>query len=498
MSSLLSSLSLDATLTMEMLERAAQPIEVLIPDAMMAQVERGHAFVQKILAEGGQPVYGATTGFGPLVDFHGRTAQEDQCDNALQHLTAGQGPDLPLPVVRAAMLIRLRSLSCGLSGISPAAIEALRAALATAFTPAVPTLGSVGASGDLVPLAYVAQSLRGVGDAYVGGERMPAARALAAVGLSSLVFTGRDALSLVNGTSVTSAAGGLAVASLQRSHEVAIALSALLTDLLGAAPAFLLPPLLAAYGHPAVRQVGQGLTSWLEGSVPSGTRSLQEPYSVRCVPQLLGAARSAVDWAGQVVQYDLEGVSDNPLFFADEDLVAHGGNFFGQPTAFAADLLSMVATQLGNLAERQLDLLVDPHRNAGLPPMLTPLAGEHHGVQGVQLAATATVVSMRRHCVPASTQSVPTNLHNQDVIPFGTQAALTALHQAKSLRILHGSLAVALRQAAYLKPGGASAPRCAELVAALADLVTPIAEDRPLDADVRAAADVLDRVVREA
>jgi tyrosine ammonia-lyase len=322
---------------------------------------------------------------------------------------------------------------------------------------------------------------------------MPAARALAEAGLTPLSFTGRDALSLVNGTSVTSAVGGLAVASLQRSHKVAIALSALLTDLLGAAPAFLSPPLLGAFGHPETVQVGQWLSGWLEGSVPSGTRSLQEPYSVRCTPQLLGAARSAMGWASQVVQCDLDSVSDNPLFFADEDLVAHGGNFFGQPTAFAADLLSIVATQIGNLAERQLDLLVDPHRNAGLPPMLSPLVGEHHAVQGVQLTATA----MRRLCVPASMQSIPTNLHNQDVVPFGTQAALTALEQAKSLRLLHGSLAVGLRQAAHLKAGGASAPRCADLVAELADVVEPITCDRPLDADVRAAADVLDRIVRE-
>jgi histidine ammonia-lyase len=493
----LDTLSSDSALTLEMLERASRPVVLAVADETTALVERGHAFVEKVLTEADRPVYGATTGFGPLVDFHGRMGQEDQCDNALQHLTAGQGPDLPLDVVRATMLVRVWSLSRGLSGISPSAIHALRAALETTFTPAVPTLGSVGASGDLVPLAYVAQSLRGVGDAYVDGVRMPAARALTEAGLTSLVFTGRDALSLVNGTSVTSAAGGLAVASLRRSHEIAIALSALLTDLLGAAPAFLAPSLLGAFGHPETTQVGQRLSDWLEGCVPSGNRSLQEPYSVRCVPQLLGAARSAVDWAGQVVGRDLNGVSDNPLFFAEEDLVGHGGNFFGQPTAFAADMLSIVATQIGNLAERQLDLLVDPGRNAGLPPMLSLFPGQQHAVQGVQLASTAIIAAMRRLCVPASMQSLPTNLHNQDVVPFGTQAALTALEQAKSLRLLHGSLAVGLRQAAHLKPEGARAPRCAELVAALAEVVEPIEQDRPLDKDVRAAADVLDRFVQE-
>ncbi len=482
------------TLTIDLLEAVARPIAIADDPAVAERVRRGHAFVEACLS-GDRAVYGATTGFGPLVTFGGRTAQEDQCDNALQHLTAGQGPDLPREVVRATMLVRYWSLSRGISGVSPTALAALRAALATTFTPVVPALGSVGASGDLVPMAYIAQSLRGIGQAWFDGERMPAARALDEAGLRPLMFTGRDALSMVNGTAVTSAAGGLAVASLRRSYDVALALSALLTDLLGAAPAFLTPSLLKAYGHPETASAGERLRSWLAGSTPSGERPLQEPYSVRCVPQLLGAASSALDWATGVIGNDLNGVSDNPLFFPEEDLIGHGGNFFGQPTAFAADMLSIVATQIGNLAERQLDLLVDPVRSSGLPPMLTPRPGEQHAVQGVQLVSTAIIASMRRACVPASVQSIPTNLHNQDVVPFGTQAALNALEQAHSLRLLHGSLAVGLRQAAHLRPGGATAPRTAELMSVLSESIDPIIEDRPLDRDVRAAADALDAFV---
>jgi histidine ammonia-lyase len=486
----------DSSLTLEMLERAAEPTTIHVSDATAARVERGYEFVQQCLGES-RVVYGATTGFGPLVTFHGRAEQADQCDNVLQHLTAGQGPDLPPAVVRAAMLVRIWSLSHGVSGVSTSTLLALRRALETSFTPAVPSLGSVGASGDLVPLAYVVQSLRGTGYAYADGERMPATHALAVCGLEPLLLTGRDALSLVNGTSVTSAAAGLAAAALRRSHEVALALTALLTDLVGAKPAFLAPPLLAAFGHPEAAYCGRRLAYWLRDSTPSGQRPLQEPYSIRCSPQLLGAARSALDWAEQVVRRDVNAVSDNPLFFPDENLVCHGGNFFGQPSAFAADMLSIVATQVGNLSDRQLDLLVDPGRNGGLPPMLAPLAGEQHAIQGVQLAATAMVVAMRRRCTPASMQSVPTNLHNQDVVPFGTQAALTALEQADTLRLLHGGLAVGLRQAAHLKAGGATAPGCAEMVAALSEVVEPIDSDRPLDADVQAAADVLDQLVAD-
>ncbi|WP_434444366.1 HAL/PAL/TAL family ammonia-lyase [Lentzea sp. E54] len=481
-------------LSLELLESAWWPI-VLAPDREATQrVSRSHDFVSTHLT-GDLPIYGATTGFGPLVTFTGRATAEDQCDNALQHLTAGQGPELPREVVRATMLARVWSLSHGLSGISPTALAALRAALQADFTPVVPAIGSVGASGDLVPMAYIAQCLRGVGKAWVGEEQLPADVALTEADLEPLAFTGRDALSLVNGTSVTAAAAGLAAASLRRSYENTLALSALLADTLGANSTFLAPPLLAAFGHSETEQAGARQRFWLEGSQPSGDRPLQEPYSIRCVPQLAGAASSALDWATTVVLRDLNGVSDNPLFFPDHELVGHGGNFFGQPSAFAGDLLSMIATQLGNLAERQLDLLVDPVRNSGLPPMLSPRPGEQHGVQGVQLVATATVAAMRRACVPASIQSLPTNLHNQDIVPFGTQAALTAFEQARSLRWLQGSLAVALRQAAHLRPDRALSPRCSALVRAISEVVPPLIQDRPLDEDVRAAADALDVVV---
>lgn len=484
--------TLDQALTFGLLEDAARPISVEFTNEVEARVRRGHAFVTRCLLDE-RPVYGATTGFGPLVTYRNRAGQEAQSDNALQHLSAGQGADLPREVVRATMLARLWSLSRGLSGLSPAALEALQAALAADFTPVVPMLGSVGASGDLIPMAYIAQSLRGVGEAWVNGQRLSAADALAAAGLTPLVFTGRDALSMVNGTSVTSAAAGLAALSLRRSYRAALALTALLADLLGARPAFLEPSLLAAFGHPETVDAGAELRSWLDAGTSYGDRPLQEPYSIRCVPQLMGAVRSGLDWASSVVERDLNGVSDNPLFFPDEELVGHGGNFFGQPSAFAGDLLSLLATQMGNLAERQLDLLVDPARSSGLPPMLAPDAGRQHCVQGVQLAATAIVADMRRNCAPASVQSIATNLHNQDVVPFGTQAALNALEQARKLRLLQGSLAVGLRQAAFLREGGARATRCAALVAALAEVVEPIVEDRPLDREVRAAADVLDR-----
>ena len=479
---------------------AGEPVAVSLSGPMRAGVRECRDFVERCLS-GNVPVYGSTTGFGPLVTFSGRPTAPDQCDNVLQHLTAGQGADLPSAVVRATVLVRLWSLAQGRSGVSESVLDTLCAMLGTTFCPVVPSLGSVGASGDLVPMAHLAHALRGSGEAWVDGRRVPAEEGLRLAGLTRLELDGRDALALVNGTSVTTAAAGLALASIRSSVWAAAALTALLADLLGASPAFLSPSSLRAFGHPAVEEVGGWLSEWLNDGEPSGDRPLQEPYSIRCSPHLIGSALEAVEHAAVVIGRDLGGISDNPLFFAEENLVAHGGNFFGQPAAFAADQLSSVAAQLGNLAERQLDLLVDPHRNGGRPPMLATVPGEQHGVQGVQLVATATVVAMRRAAVPAAMQSVPTNWHNQDVVPFGTQAALTAIEQAQKLRVLHGCLAVALRQAAYVgRLTGrreASASRCAELLEGLGQVVAPIEADRALAAEVRQAADFLDSYLRE-
>ncbi|WP_020672107.1 HAL/PAL/TAL family ammonia-lyase [Amycolatopsis nigrescens] len=483
-------------LTPNLLELAARPVRVAIGDEALVRVEACRKFVLDTLATG-RPIYGVTTGFGPMVSFAGQDNTVDQCETTLNHLTAGQGPELDPAVVRAALLTRLWSLAHGRSGVSVSVLESLGAMLRTEFAPAVPRIGSVGASGDLVPLAHAAQALRGIGFAHVGETRMAAADALRETGLTPMELDGRDALGLVNGTSLTAAAAGLATASLERSFTAALVLSAVMADVLGCEPVYLSANLLKAFGHGHSGEVARRMRALLAGNVPSGTRSLQEPYSIRCVPQLLGAASSSLGHASGVVAADLNGVSDNPLFFPEHDEVVHGGNFFGQPVAFAADLMTTVAIQLGNLAERQLDLMIDPHRNGGLPPMLARKPGAQHGVQGVQLVATATIANMRRTGMPASVQSLPTNLHNQDVVPFGTQAALNALDQARSLRWLHGSLALALRQAMHAGGRRPTAPACAAVIDRLVELVPPIDNDRPLQSDVLRAAGLLDQIAEE-
>lgn len=482
---------LGSPLTGDHLQRATAPLSVLVDPAVRDRLQRGRDYLRGVLADDERPVYGAKTGFGALIGFAGRENEADQCDNTLAHLGAGQGPDLPADITRAALLVRTWSLAQGISGVSAHVVDGLAEMFATTFVPAIPRYGSVGASGDLIPLAYATQALRGRGHAYLDGSRLPAAEALHRAGLTPLSLDGRDALALVNGTSLTTAATSLALDSVRASHRAVQDLTCLLVDVLGADAGFLDHRLIAAYGHPGAQTVADAMRATLSGSRPSGERGLQEPYSIRCSPQLLGAAEDALRYVDGVVAADLSGVSDNPLFFAGDDLVAHGGNFFGQPAAFAADVLAMITASVGNLAERQLDLLVDPARNTGLPPMLAAGPGRQHGLQGVQLATTAFVAEIRRAAVPASTQSLPTNLHNQDVVPFGTQAALRAYDLAELLRLLCGSLALGLRQAVHVGGRRPTASRCADLLDVLAAAIDPVDPDRPLDVDVRVAADVV-------
>lgn len=472
------------TLTPSDLESAAHPFALTLSESTRSAVTRCAEFV-RVQAATGRPIYGITTGFGPLVTHPASSDLEVQGIGLLNHLRAGQGEVLAPRIVRAMLLARTWALGKGHSGAHLDVLETLAASLGTTFAPVVPEWGSVGSSGDLAPLAHAAGALCGDGEAFLGTERLPASVALERAGLRPLYLRGRDALALVNGTSLSAAASALAVCSARASIRVALELSALLVESVGASAEFTDPDLLKASGHQAALSTTETLRTLLDGASVRNAPALQEPYTLRCVPQLVGAVEATVQHVERVVIAELNGVSDNPVFFPDSEKVVHGGNFFGQQVAFAADALNVALTQLGNLAERQLDLLLDPVRSGGRPLMLSAQPGAQSGLAGVNLAATSIVGSMRRYATPSSIQSLPTNGHNQDVVSFGTQAALEALRQSERLQLVQGSLALGLRQAAYL---GAPAPTSAAgsaLLAFLCNVVPPVDPDRPLSADVR-------------
>ncbi len=466
------------------LEDVEEPLALAFSPAARTRVARCAQFVGEYQAQG-NAIYGLSTGFGPLLSFKASSDANAQGAGLLNHLRAGQGELLAPAVTRAMLLARVWSLAQGHSGASVEVLEALAAVLAVPWSPAVPELGSVGASGDLTPMAHAASALCGEGDAFLGHERLSAVEALRRVGLRPVKLQGRDALALVNGTSLTAAAAALAVSTARRAVAVALGLSALLAETLGAAADFTSPALLALSGHPSAHRVATQLQELLSGSTVKPGRPLQEAYSLRCAPQLVGAAEETVAHVEQVIVADLNGVSDNPVFFPEDGRVIHGGNFFGQQVAFAADALNLTLTQLANLAERQLDLLLDPNRNGGLPPLLSAKPGAQSGLAGVNLAATAIVALMRRSATPASIQSLPTNGQNQDVVPFGTQAALEAYRQSERLVLVQASLALGLRQAAHLGAPAPTSPAGRALLERLSACVAPVDPDRPLAEDVQ-------------
>jgi len=458
-----------------------------VTPAAWVAIDRSHQFAERAAASD-VPIYGWKTGFGPLVKFAASDNPVTQGMSLLCHLQAGQGRDLPTEVVRAMLTLRLHTGSQGLSGISPATVAWLESALSMGLIPVVPSMGSVGASGDLIPMAHAVAAFTGQGQIDINGDRLDASVALSRSGLSPIPLSGRDALALVNGTPLMSAAGSLAAIRFARCLAGATALSGLAFDLLGCHFQPLSSVLHNASGHRTHAEIAGAISTFLSGCAPEGRgRPLQESYSLRCAPQLLGASLTVLRQTLEVLEREINGVTDNPIFDADSESVIHGGNFFGQEVAFSMDHLTNSIVQTGNLVERQLALLVEPSQTDGLPLMLSPNPGANSGLAGVQLCATALVVEMRRTAMPASIQTIPTNGVNQDIVPLGTHAALNALQMVDHLELLIGALALALRQAFYV----ADREPLSQIGRDLASLfeIPAIEVDRPLSMDVRNAAE---------
>lgn len=478
-------------LTTRELTRAAQRgVGARLSAATPEAVAQCHTFAQE-RARAGETIYGWKTGFGPLVAFEACDDPVDQGIGLLAHLRAGQGEPLEPEVVRAMLLLRAHTVAQGHSAISPACLGWLIEAIQKGVTPVVPRWGSVGASGDLVPMAHAVAALLGEGEMILGDRRVPAAEALSRLGLEPVHLAGRDALALVNGTPLMSAMGAFAIEEARRALAGAIVLTGGLYELLGAHHQPLAESLHARSGHETHEIVAAEIAGGLAGMRIDPTRPLQEPYSVRCAPQLLGAVLTSLRSVTRVLDDELNGVTDNPFFDAESQSVVHGGAFFGQEPAFALDTLTSAAVQLANLVERQLALILEPETNGGLPLLLAPIPGATSGLAGVQISATAQVAELRRRAMPASIQSLPTNGRNQDIVPMGVHAARNAFESVRMIEPLLGSLAVALGQGFFLQRSEPVSPFGRVLMAALSEVPPLDGADRPLFEDVRRASSAL-------
>lgn len=437
------------------------------------------------LHEEGRAVYGITTGFGPLVQHGGRADSAHQ-EHLLEHLATGVGPDLPDEAVRATMLERLITLGKGHSLCHREVLDGLRAALMSGFIPAVPALGSVGASGDLTPLSHLARALLGSGEALQGGRRLPAQGELARLGLSPIALQGRDGLALVNGTSTSTALAILSWWSIAALFPVVIASTGLLVRALG------LPG--EAYDerlHRARGQEGQiavagamrqalGLTG---GGKSPEKQLLQAAYSFRCTPQILGPPVESLRAAAVNLERELNGVTDNPFFDDAGDAVLHGGNFHGHVVAQLADSLSLAAANLAVLLDRQIARVTDPLLNGALPAFLSPAdIGPNSGLMGAQVTATALTEWL---CSSASSRSMlfsrSTNAANQDVVSMSTGASWRLYESTARLREL-----VAVHILTAVQAGELAEVRDETGLTQMVRAVSaPLEEDRSLAPDIR-------------
>jgi len=382
--------------------------------------------------------------------------------------------------------------------VRPVVVDTLVAMLNAGVHPIVPEIGSVGASGDLVELAHVAAAVMGEGDVEWRGNRVRAAPALAQAGITPVAFEGREALALMNGTACETAQAApvvLGAEELVRAAEVA---AALVLEALGANPEALDARVHAVRPHAGQVAAAAHLRTLLAGSrrlrdaSARGGRPVQDAYTVRCVPQVLGAVRDTLAHVRQVVGVELNAVTDNPTFFPEEGAVLHAGNFHGQPIALAMDHLKVALAEVALFSERRLARLLDPAANGGLPPFLIRNdAGVRSGLMGLQYCASSTVAENGVLAHPASLGSVPTNANNQDVVGMGTVAVRQARRLLENGRRVVAIELLAAAEAVDLVGGDMLAAGTRAAHAAIRRLVAPLLEDRPLGHDVERLADAL-------
>jgi histidine ammonia-lyase len=416
-------------------------VPVLDPACRPAIAESAAA-VGRILARH-EPVYGINTGFGKLASV--KIGDEDlatlQRNIVLSH-AAGVGDPMPVPIARLMMALKLASLARGASGVAPATVELLEAMLSKGLVPVVPAQGSVGASGDLAPLAHMTATMIGVGEIFVGDKRLPAADALAQEGLAPLVLGPKEGLALLNGTQFSTAYALAALFEAERLYRVALVTGILSTEAAKGSDAPFDPRIHALRGHKGQIETADALRRMMEGSAirashREGDTRVQDPYCLRCQPQVMGAALTVLRQAGDTLVTEANGVSDNPLIFPETDEALSGGNFHAEPVAFAADMIALAICEIGSLAERRVAMLVDPALS-GLPAFLTPKPGLNSGFMIPQVTAAALVSENKQRATPASVDSIPTSANQEDHVSMAAHGARRLIEMAANVDAVLG------------------------------------------------------------
>jgi histidine ammonia-lyase len=453
------------------------------------------AAVQRILARG-EPVYGINTGFGKLAGVRIEPADLAQLQrNIVLSHAAGVGEPASVATTRLMMALKLGSLAQGASGVEPRTLGLIEAMLARGLTPVVPSQGSAGASGDLAPLAHMAAAMIGVGDARVGDRKAPAAAALAEVGLEPIELAPKEGLALLNGTQFSTANALVGLFEAETLFRSALATGALATDGARGSDTPFDPRIHALRRHASQIEVAAALRALLAGSAIrashlTGDDRIQDPYCLRCQPQVMGASLALLRQAAATLVDEANGVSDNPLIFTDADEALSGGNFHAEPVAFAADIIALAICEIGSLAERRIALLIDP-TFSGLPAFLTPNPGLNSGFMIAQVTAAALVAENKQRAYPASVDSIPTSANQEDHVSMAAHGARRLKPMAENAFSIAGIELLAAAQACdFHAPLVSSAPLEA-LRARLRREVPRLEDDRYFHADIAAATNLV-------
>ena len=454
-------------------------------------IEASADAVRRILARG-EPTYGVNTGFGKLASVRIGDADLETLQRhiVLSH-AAGLGDPTPEPVVRLMLALKLASLAQGASGVRLATVRLIEAMLARGVLPVIPGQGSVGASGDLAPLAHMAAAMIGTGEVVVDGARMPAADGLHRAGLAPLVLGAKEGLALLNGTQFSTAHALAGLFAAERVLRSALVTGALATDAARGSDTPFDPRIHALRRHRGQIETAAALRALMHGSAirdshRSGDPRVQDPYCLRCQPQVMGAALDLLRQAATTLATEANGVSDNPLIFPGTDEALSGGNFHAEPVAFAADMIALALCEIGSIAERRIALLVDPALS-GLPAFLTPRPGLNSGFMIPQVTAAALVSENKQRAYPASVDSIPTSANQEDHVSMAAHGARRLGPMAENAAAVVGIELLAAAQGCDLLGALASSPPLEAVRRLVRTQVPVLQDDRYLHPDLVAA-----------